>query len=59
VPLLLRILVGWAIDAAALASVIFFTMLFWLLWVAVASVMLFLASRPETAARREPSTATG
>jgi len=34
------------------------TMLVWLLWIAVASVSLFLASRPAAAARREPSAAT-
>jgi hypothetical protein len=50
---------GFVAGVAAIASIIFFTMLFWLLWVAVASVMLFLASRPEAAASREPSTATG
>jgi hypothetical protein len=32
-------------------------MLVWLLWVAVASVSLFLASRPETVARRVPASA--
>jgi hypothetical protein len=49
---------GFVAGVAAIASIIFFTMLFWLLWVAVASVMLFLASRPEAAAGREPSAAT-
>jgi hypothetical protein len=49
---------GFAAGVAAIFSVIFFTMLFWLLWVAVASVSLFLGSRPEAAARREPSAAT-
>jgi hypothetical protein len=49
---------GFVAGVAALASIIFFTMLLWLLWVAVASVMLFLASRPEAAAGREPSAAT-
>jgi len=49
---------GFVAGVAAIASLIFFTMLFWLLWVAVASVMLFLASRPAAAARREPSAAT-
>ena len=49
---------GLVAGVAAIASIIFFTMLFWLLWVAVASVMLFLASRPEAAAGREPSAAT-
>jgi len=49
---------GFVAGVAAIASVIFFTMLFWLLWVAVASVSLFLATRPEASARREPSAAT-
>lgn len=49
---------GFVAGVAAIFSVIFFTMLLWLLWVAVASVMLFLVSRPEAAARREPSAAT-
>jgi hypothetical protein len=49
---------GFVAGVCAIASVIFFTMLLWLLWVAVASVMLFLASRPAATARREPSTAT-
>src|SRR3954454_6774249 len=53
--------VGWFVFAAGVAailSVVFFTMLLWLLWVAVASVTLFLASKPVAAARREPSAAT-
>ena len=41
---------GFAAGVAAIASIIFFTMLFWLLWVAVASVTLFLAMRSEVAA---------
>ena len=49
---------GFVAGVAAIASVIFFTMVLWLLWVAVASVTLFLASRPAAAARREPSAAT-
>jgi hypothetical protein len=49
---------GFVAGVAAIASIIFFTMLFWLLWVAVTSVMLFLASRPEAAAGHEPSAAT-
>jgi fatty acid desaturase len=49
---------GFVAGVAALASIIFFTMLLWLLWVAVASVMLFLASGPEAAAGHEPSAAT-
>jgi hypothetical protein len=40
---------GFAAGVAAIASIIFFTMLFWLLWVAVASVALFLAVRSEVA----------
>ncbi len=49
---------GFVAGVAAIFSVIFFTMLVWLLWVAVASVSLFLAAKPEAAARREPSAAT-
>jgi hypothetical protein len=49
---------GYVAGVCAIASLIFFTMLLWLLWIAVASVMLFLASRPAAAARREPSAAT-
>lgn len=51
---------GFAAGVAAIFSVIFFTMLFWLLWIAVASVTLFLqgSSAPASAARREPSAAT-
>ncbi len=49
---------GFVAGVAAILSVAFFTMLFWLLWVAVASVMLFLASRPQAAAGSEPSAAT-
>jgi hypothetical protein len=49
---------GFVAGVAAIASIIFFTMLVWLLWIAVASVSLFLASRPEAAERREPSAAT-
>src|SRR5947207_1527069 len=41
---------GYVAGVAAILSVIFFTMLFWLLWVAVASVALFLAMRSEVAA---------
>ena len=50
---------GFVAGVAAILSVAFFTMLFWLLWVAVASVMLFLAARSEAAAKGEPSAATG
>jgi hypothetical protein len=46
---------GYAAGVAALLSVIFFTMLFWLLWLAVASIVLFLAARSET--RGTPRTA--
>ena len=49
---------GFVAGVAAIFSVIFFTMLVWLLWIAVASVLLFLQSRPEAAARRQPSAAT-
>jgi len=49
---------GFFAGACAILSIIFFTMLVWLLWIAVASVSLFLASRPAAAARREPSAAT-
>jgi hypothetical protein len=38
---------GYAAGVAAIFSVIFFTMLFWLLWIAVASVSLYLATRSE------------
>jgi hypothetical protein len=48
---------GFVAGVAAILSLLFFTMLVWLLWVAVASVSLFLASRPAGAARREPSAA--
>jgi hypothetical protein len=40
---------GFVAGVAAIFSVIFFTMLLWLLWVAVASLMLFLRSRAEAA----------
>jgi hypothetical protein len=36
---------GFVAGVAAIFSVVFFTMLFWLLWIAVASVTLFLAGR--------------
>jgi hypothetical protein len=50
---------GFVAGVAAIVSIAFFTMLFWLLWVAVASISLFLASRrPAAAARREPSAVT-
>jgi hypothetical protein len=49
---------GFAAGVAAIFSIIFFTMLFWLLWIAVASVTLFLSARPAAAAGREASAAT-
>lgn len=49
---------GFVAGVAAIFSVIFFTMLVWLLWLAVASVSLFLASRPAAAEQRTPSAAT-
>src|SRR5581483_9350665 len=48
---------GFVAGVAAIFSVIFFTMLVWLLWVAVASILLFVSSRPAVAAKREPSAA--
>lgn len=47
---------GFAAGVAAIFSVIFFTMLFWLLWIAVASVSLFLQSRSAPAPRRDSAT---
>ena len=41
---------GFAAGVAAIFSIVFFTMIFWLLWIAVASVALFLAARSEVAA---------
>ncbi len=49
---------GFVAGVAAILSVIFFTMIVWLLWVAAASILLFVSSRPAVAARREPSAAT-
>ena len=49
---------GFVAGVAAILSIGFFPMLLWLLWIAVASVTLFLAERPETTGRREPSAAT-
>jgi hypothetical protein len=49
---------GFVAGVAAISSGIFFTMIVWLLFIAVVSVTLFLVSRPEAAARREPSAAT-
>jgi fatty acid desaturase len=48
---------GFAAGVAAIASIIFFTMLFWLLWVAVASVALFLQSKSAAEPSREPAPA--
>jgi hypothetical protein len=46
---------GFAAGVAAIASLFFFTMLFWLLWIAVASISLYLATRSEVApAARKP-----
>ena len=48
--------VGWfsvVAGIAAILSLFFFTMLVWLLWIAVASVMLFVRS-PATVRAREP-----
>lgn len=41
---------GFAAGVAAIASLIFFTMLFWFLWIAVVSVALFMQSRSGGAA---------
>jgi hypothetical protein len=52
--------VGWfgvVAGVAAIFSIVFFTMLVWLLWIAVASVMFFVRSR-STAGAHEPITAT-
>jgi hypothetical protein len=49
---------GFVAGVAAIFSIIFFTMIVWLLWVAVASVSLFLSTRPAAAARHEPYAAT-
>ena len=49
---------GFVAGVAAIFSLFFFTMLVWLLWVAVASVLLFVSSRPAAAPHREPSAAT-
>lgn len=46
---------GYVAGVAAIFSIIFFTMIVWLLWIAVASVVLFLRSRePASAPKREP-----
>jgi hypothetical protein len=48
---------GYVAAAAALFSVIFFTMLLWLLWIAVASVTLFVRTRQAAAPRSAPAPA--
>lgn len=48
---------GYVAAAAALFSVVFFTMLVWLLWIAVASVTLFLRTRQAAAPRSAPAPA--
>ena len=47
---------GFVAGVAAIFSIVFFTMIVWLLWIAIASVVLFLRSR-ETAPAREPAPA--
>ena len=47
---------GFVAGVAAIFSVVFFTMLLWLLWIAVASVSLFLRSRSDVA--RAPRSAS-
>ena len=52
--------IGWfgvVAGVAAIFSLLFFTMIVWLLWIAVASVMLFQRSR-STVAGRAPISAT-
>jgi hypothetical protein len=49
---------GFVAGVAAVFSLFFLTMIIWLIWVAAASITLFLVSRPERAAGREPSAAT-
>jgi hypothetical protein len=46
---------GFVAGLAAMVSLFFFTMLVWLLWLAVASVLLFAGSRSAAPARREPA----
>lgn len=45
---------GYIAGVAAIISIFFFTMLVWLLWIAVASAALFLRSRTEETPAREP-----
>jgi hypothetical protein len=49
---------GFVAGVAAICSIIFFTMIVWLLWIAAASVTLFLQSRSAPAPRPEPASAT-
>jgi hypothetical protein len=44
--------VGVIIGIAALASILFFTIWLWLLWIAILSVLLFLRSRTAVPVRR-------
>lgn len=46
---------GFVAGAAAIFSLVFFTMLFWLLWIAVASILLFAGSRSAAPVRHEPA----
>ena len=46
---------GFVAGVAAIFSLVFFTMLVWLLWVAVASILLFASSRSAAPATREPA----
>ncbi|HEU5216432.1 MAG TPA: hypothetical protein VFU30_12930 [Gaiellaceae bacterium] len=46
---------GFVAGVAAIFSIIFFTMLVWLLWIAVASVLLFQGSRSGAVTGREPT----
>ena len=48
---------GYVAAVAALLSVVFFTMIVWLLWIAVASVTLFLRTRQAAAPRSAPAPA--
>ncbi len=49
---------GFVAGVAAIFSIIFFTMIVWLLWIAATSVTLFLQSRSAPAPRHEPASAT-
>jgi hypothetical protein len=42
---------GFVAGVAAILSIIFFTMIVWLLWIAIASVLLFMRSREAAAPR--------